>query len=350
LVNQDYPKKEVIVINDASTDGTLKILKQYQKKKLIRLINLKVNVGKKRALAKGMLIAKGDIFGFTDSDSIIEKTAISRLVKVFAHHPEIGAVSGHCRALNGDKNLLTKVQDSWYEGQFSIRKAFESTFGAVTCVSGPLAVFRKESIFNYIPAWEADMFFGQEFKFATDRTLTGFVLGGKYIGEKLKKKHAGSPFVKRVDYPCKDWQIVYSKSARSWTVVPDNMKSFIKQQVRWKKSFIRNIFFTGVFFWHKPLIPAINYYAHVLFVLVGPFIAFRHLVYLPLSGNWLSAISYVVGIAYVGFMFGLAYKLENPESNKWMYRPLMSLMSTLVLSWLIFYSAVTIRKMVWARG
>lgn len=65
----------------------------------------------------------------------------------------MGAVSGHCRALNAETNLLTRIQDCWYEGQFSIKKAFESVFGAVTCVSGPLAAFRRESIYNYIPAW-----------------------------------------------------------------------------------------------------------------------------------------------------------------------------------------------------
>ena len=188
---------------------------------------------------------------------------------------------------------------------------------------------------------------GQEFKFATDRTLTGFVLGSKVIGAKLKKKYPNSYFINK--YKDRDWKIVYAKSAKSWTIVPDSVARIRKQQIRWKKSFIRNIFFTGLFYWRKPFLPALFYYLHILFVLVGPFIAFRHLVYLPIRGDIFSIFLYLSGIIFVGFMFGLVYKIENPKCHIWIYRPLMSLMSTLFLSWIIFYSIFTIKKMVWSR-
>lgn len=351
LICQWYEHKEIIVINDASTDSTGTILDWYAKRKLISVIHCKENVGKKRALAQGMLIARGDIFVFTDSDSVLGIDAVLKIVKIFNSDESIGAVSGHVRALNGDKNLLTKIQDSWYEGQFSVRKAFESYYDAVTCVSGPLAAFRKQAIFNFIPAWENDRFLGQEFRFATDRTLTGFVLGSMSIGEKLKRKYHDSPFVIQENYPLKDWKVVYSKSARAWTMVPDTLRKIIKQQVRWKKSFIRNIFFTGFFYWKKPLMAGLFYYLHIVFVLLGPFVAFRHVIYFPVTGNgFIAALLYLSGIVYIGFMFGIAFKLENKGSHKWIYRPLMSLMSTLLFSWLIFYSAVTIKKMIWSRG
>ncbi|HIH26184.1 glycosyltransferase family 2 protein [Candidatus Woesearchaeota archaeon] len=349
MINQTYKNKEIIIINDASTDNTKEVLDKYAKKGLINVIHLKENVGKKKALAQGMLKAKGEIFAFSDSDSVWAPDALEKIVDVFGVDPLIGAVSGHCRVLNAEKNIWTKVQDSWYEGQYSIRKAFESVYGAVTCVSGPLAVFRREAIFNFIPAWEHDKFLGQEFRFATDRTLTGFVLGSKAIGNKLKKKYAGSPFLS-VDYPLKDWKIVYCKSAKAWTVVPETFKKMCLQQIRWKKSFIRNIFFTGKFYWRKPILPAAGYYLHILFVLAGPFIAFRHLVYLPLQGNVYSAILYLAGITFVGLMFGIAYKLENKNCNRWIYRPIMSLLSSLIYCWLIFYSIVTIKKNIWVRG
>jgi hypothetical protein len=95
---------------------------------------------------------------------------------------------------------------------------------------------------------------------------------------------------------------------------------------------------------------ALVYYLHILFVLLGPFVAFRHIIYLPLHGNLYSMFLYVAGICFVGFMFGLAFKLEYPRSHHWIYRPAMSLLSTLVLSWLIFYSAATIKKMAWHRS
>lgn len=349
MINQTYKNKEIIIVNDASNDNTKQVLDKYAKSGLINVIHLKENVGKKKALAQGMLKAKGEIFAFSDSDSVWAPDALEKVIDVFSIDPLIGAVSGHCRVLNAEKNIWTKVQDSWYEGQYSLRKAFESVYGAVTCVSGPLAVFRREAIFNYIPAWEHDKFLGQEFRFATDRTLTGFVLGSIAIGSKLKKKYAGSPFLS-VDYPAKDWKIVYCKSAKAWTAVPETFKKMCLQQIRWKKSFIRNIFFTGKFYWRKPILTATGYYLHILFVLAGPFIAFRHLVYLPLQGNIYSALLYLAGITFVGLMFGIAYKLENKDCNRWVYRPIMSLLSSLIYCWLIFYSIVTIKRNIWVRG
>lgn len=350
MLNQSYENKEIIFINDNSTDGTRQILDRYARQGLIRVIHMDTNVGKKRALGRGMLEAKGEIFAFSDSDSVWAPDALEKIVLIFNHDPLVGAVSGHCRALNAETNLVTKVQDSWYEGQFSVRKAFESVYGAVTCVSGPLAVFHRAAIYNYIPAWENDTFLGQEFKFATDRTLTGFVLGSRAIGKKLKEKYADSPFVTSENHEPREWKVVYCKAARAWTEVPDNFKRMLKQQIRWKKSFIRNMFFTGSFYWRKPFIPSLAYYMHILFVLVGPFISFRHMVLLPIQGDLLSAVLYISGIIFVGLTFAMAYKIENRHCHRWVYRPLMSLTSTLVLSWLVFYSAATIKKMVWARG
>jgi cellulose synthase/poly-beta-1,6-N-acetylglucosamine synthase-like glycosyltransferase len=349
IAAQTYPNKEIIFIDDKSTDRTPEILRRLAGEHPITVIELPVNRGKKGALAAGLLRAQGDIIAFADSDTVWTPKAVETAVPIFLGNPDVGAVSGHCRALNADSNILTKIQDTWYEGQYSVRKAFESVFGAVTCVSGPLAFFRLAAIYNFMPAWEADTFLGLEFRFATDRTLTAFVLGGRYLSRKLFPLPADSPFAWPM-YPARDWQIVYSNSSRAFTNVPATFRAMIKQQVRWKKSFIRNIFMTGRFYWRRPFLPALFYYVHVAFVLCGPFIAARHLIYMPLRGDPISPLLYLAGIATIGLSFGLAYRYENPGSRRWIYRPAMSLLSTIVFSWLIFYSAATIRKMVWHRG
>lgn len=348
IATQTYLNKEVIIVDDASTDGTRSILRELAWVYPIILIELPVNRGKKGALSAGVLRAHGSILAFADSDTVWARNAVEMAVPIFVGKPDIGAVSGHCRALNADSNLLTKIQDSWYEGQYSVRKAFESVFGSVTCVSGPLAFFRLSAVYNFMPAWEADKFLGQQFRFATDRTLTAFVLGGSHLSRKYPL-HKDSPFASP-EYPARDWGIVYSKSARAWTNVPATFKAMLRQQIRWKKSFIRNIFVTGSFYWRRPFLPALFYYVHVAFVLFGPLIAARHLIYLPLHGDPISPFLYLAGIATIGFSFGLAFRHENPGSRRWLYRPAMSLLSTVVFSWLLFYSAATIRKMIWHRG
>lgn len=349
LCGQTYGNTEVIVVNDASTDGTAAVLDDLERRYPIKVIHLAENGGKKRALAEAILASSGAILAMTDSDSTWDRDAIARMVTIFTALPHVGAVSGHARALNAGRNLVTRVQDTWYEGQYSVRKAFESHWGAVTCVSGPLAVFRREAIYNYIPEWQEDRFLGREFKFATDRTLTGFVLGAPWVGADLKAKHRATPFA-WPDHPPTDHAIVYTKAARALTEVPDTLGRVLKQQVRWKKSFIRNTMFTGRFYWRKAPVPALVYYLHVAFVLCGPVIVARHLVYLPLAHASDSALLYLFGNVFVGYMFGLACKREDPDSSEWVLRPLMSLFSTFVLSWLILYSALTIRKMRWHRG
>jgi cellulose synthase/poly-beta-1,6-N-acetylglucosamine synthase-like glycosyltransferase len=349
IAAQTYPNTEIIFVDDASTDRTPELLRELGRRYPIKVIELSVNRGKKGALGVGLQHARGSLTAFADSDTTWAPDAVEMAVPIFLADPDVGAVSGHCRALNAETNLLTKAQDTWYEGQYSVRKAFESVFGAVTCVSGPLAFFRLDAIYNFIPAWEEDRFLGQEFRFATDRTLTAFVLGGSYLGRKLLPLPTGSPFAYPA-YQARDWKIVYSKSARAWTHVPSTFAGMVKQQVRWKKSFIRNIFVTGRFYWRRPFLPAFCYYVHVAFVLLGPFVAARHLIYLPLRHDPVSPALYLAGIVIIGLSFGLAFRYENPGSRRWLYRPVMSLLSTLVFSWLIFYSAATIRKMVWHRG
>jgi cellulose synthase/poly-beta-1,6-N-acetylglucosamine synthase-like glycosyltransferase len=349
MAAQTYPHKEIIVVDDASTDNTPAVLRELASKYPVTLIELPENCGKKRALAAGLLQAHGSIVAFSDSDSVWAVNVVELAVPIFLADENVGAVSGHCRASNGGVNIFTKIQDSWYEGQFSVRKAFESVFDAVTCVSGPLAFFRLSAIYNFMPAWGADKFLGQEFRFATDRTLTAYVLGGSYLGPKVLPQHAESPFA-QPKYPMRDWKIVYSKSAKVWTNVPATFKGMVRQQVRWKKSFVRNVFVTGRFYWRRPFLPALFYYVHIAFVFLGPFVAARHLIYLPLHGDPMSVLLYLAGIAIIGLSFGLAYRHENPGSRRWLYRPLMSLMSTVIFTWLIFYSVATIKRMTWFRG
>lgn len=349
MVGSRYDSLEVIVIDDGSTDGTTEILRSLHDELGFALIVLERNQGKKNALTTGAAQASGQILAFTDSDCVLAPDALARCVSALVRHPELGAVSGHARALNTSVSLLTRMQDVWYEGQFRVMKAAESTFGSVTCVSGPLAVFRREAIYNYLPAWANDRFLGGEFRFATDRQLTGYVLGQRWAGRKLKAANAKSPFVTQEDYPERLWKVGYVNSAKVWTNVPTTFRAFYRQQIRWKKSFIRNLCFTGRFMWRRGPGPALLYYGHVLWVLAAPVMAVRHLIWAPAHGLWFLSLLYLCGVTLKGAVYGIAYHFDNPSDLSWCYRPLMSLLSALTLSWLLVYSAATIRRGIWAR-
>lgn len=350
MVGSEYPNLEVIVIDDASTDGTPEVLRRLSEELDFTVIYQEVNRGKKHALTDGVRIASGDILAFTDSDCILAPDALSRCVHALVANPELGAVSGHARALNAAETVLTRAQDTWYDGQFRVAKAAEATFGSVTCVSGPLAVFRRDAIVNYLPAWANDTFLGREFRFATDRQLTGYVLGQVWKGRELKRRYADDPLVADRDHAERPWRVGYVRSAHVWTTVPARFRPFLRQQVRWKKSFIRNLCFTGTFMWRRGFGPAALFYGHVLFVAVAPLMAVRHLIWAPANGLYFLTLLYLCGVLTKGFAWALAFKVSNPGNPHWRYRLLMAALGSLLLSWLLPYSLATIRKGTWARG
>ncbi len=345
IVHQTYKNLEIVVMDDASTDRTPEVLKRLKEEYGIRAFRMPKNVGKKKAIEAAVAYTDGEIWAFADSDSVLAPNAIEKLVAAFNAHPEAGAVSAHGRALNADRNTLTRIQDTWYEGQFRLSKGLESVYGAVTCASGCLAAWRREAIGPYIHDWATDTFLGEEFRFATDRQMTGYVLGGDLARRKGNRMPAAADGGMKV--ASKQWDVLYSESAKVLTEVPPTWRKFLRQQTRWKKSFIRNMFFTGRFYWHRPKLAAWAFYLGVAFVLVGPIIAFRAIYFLTFNGDLLSAPLYLSGVVFVGLLYGLDYKTRNPDSALWVYRPLMSLISTFVLSWLLIYAAFTIKNPSW---
>jgi cellulose synthase/poly-beta-1,6-N-acetylglucosamine synthase-like glycosyltransferase len=351
VLQSTYPNMELWVINDGSTDGTDRILRSMAATdERIKLIRFRESRGKKKALVYAARKAKGEYFVFTDSDCWLAPDAIPRCIDVMEADPDLGAVSGHARALNPDASLLTKMQDVWYDGQFAIAKAAESVFGSVTCVSGPLAVFRRSAVLNYLPAWSRDSFAGAPFLFATDRQLTAYVLGQSWVGARLQRRYRRDPLVSEELYEPRSWKVGYVQSARVWTLVPVSFRSYLRQSIRWKKSFLRNFAFNWRWMWRRGVGPAALFYGHALWVVLAPVMAIIHLFWAPLAGAPQLTALYISGIAVKGFAWATAYRAQNPGDTRWRYRPFISMMSTLTLWWVILYSAMTIRKPVWARG
>ena len=80
--------------------------------------------------------------------------------------------------------------------------------------------------------------------------------------------------------------------------------------------------------------------------------AFRHLVWLPLHGaSFVLTFLYLAGVFLKGSIWGARLQgSNNPGCPRWVYRPFMSLIGALVFSPLLVYSALTLRRQVWARG
>lgn len=71
VLNQDYPDFEVIVVDDHSTDGTLKLLTEFAGRyENIRIVDNNGQQGKKYALKSGVEVARYDYLLFTDADCL----------------------------------------------------------------------------------------------------------------------------------------------------------------------------------------------------------------------------------------------------------------------------------------
>ncbi len=346
-IDSSYKKKEIIVVNDGSTDKTPSILERLRKENPneLRVLHLPINLGKKRAIEKAIEKANGNFYVFMDSDCNMLNDAVENFVKIFLSDNEIGAITGHGKVRNADTgNLLEKIQDVWFDGQYRIIKGMEGSFSSLTCCSGSLSAFRKEAIINHIHQWANDRFLGIEFKFATDRRLTAFILAekNKFTDEKFIKKKENEGKVK-----CQQWKILYSPSVNVEIGVPRTLRSLIKQQIRWRKSFIRSIFATGLIYWQRPLPAAIIYYLTIALRLFRPYIILKSLILLPLTGDILSGIFYLGGAMFSGLFYGIDVRLRRPGYPRWFYRPLMNVISTFIFTWLIIYAAITIKNKTW---
>lgn len=331
-----YPNVEVICVNDGSTDNTGKVMDDLHNEhpESVKVIHLKQNLGKRKAIREALTNGspKGDFIVLVDSDSVVEKNAIERLVCCF-DDPDVGAVTATARPLNANQNFLTKIQDAWYDGQFAIMKGMESSLNSVTCCSGCLSAYRKEAVMPCLDKWCNDRFFGVEFKPGDDRHLTGYVLGGN--------KHY-------LDPNAKSWKVLYCEKAVVYSEVPSKFKQFINQQTRWKKSWVRVFLFNAPFFYkNRSPISWLYYYTQMILSLISPIIAFRALIMSPILGRHIDSIFYLSGLLFLGLMFGAVYKLRNPNSgNRWLYRIFIAGFSVL-LGLLLYYSLLTIRKTSW---
>ena len=107
ILNQTLFDYEVIIVNDGSTDSSLKIIKEYQKKdKRLKLINNERNIGLTKSLNKGIGISKGKYIARQDADDISLKNRLRVQYEFLELHPECVAVGSNARIVDMHNTFL----------------------------------------------------------------------------------------------------------------------------------------------------------------------------------------------------------------------------------------------------
>ncbi|MDA3799065.1 MAG: glycosyltransferase [Kiritimatiellae bacterium] len=321
IYSEGYPaeKLSAICINDGSTDNTLyeMLLAQNKYHELI-VVDFEKNKGKRHGMAIGALLAKSEILVYVDSDSFLLDGAVHKVVQGL-NDPQVAAVSGHTDVENVAYNTLTKMQDVRYFVSYRVMKAAESIFGAVSCCPGCFSAYRRVCVLNVLDMWLHQKFLGKYATYGDDRGLTNYLL--------------------------KDYKILYDDEALATTIVPTKWKQYIKQQARWKRSWVREFFFAGRFMWKKHPLAAIAWYLMTLLPFMAPIIMFNALVLQPiLTGR--SSIFYLSGVFVVTMLWSLYY-LEKIGRPYWWSGFVFVVTYIFFFSWQGYYSALTIRYTGW---
>ncbi|MBO7748006.1 glycosyltransferase family 2 protein [Paenibacillus sp. MWE-103] len=330
-VNQDYPtdKLEIIVVDDKSLDNSARRIEEvialihkeaerYSTKDRVKFHVLEENGGKRVALVKGVEMAKHNLVVFVDSDSFLEPTAIRHLVQPF-QDPRMGGVAGRTDVENKYTNTITKLQTVRYYIAFRIMKAAESYFDSVTCLSGPLSCYRKDLILQHRDAWLNQTFLGQPATFGDDRSMTNFILRTHRTG--------------------------YQDSAICSTIVPSDTGVFLRQQMRWKRSWLRESLRAGAFIWRKEPFMALFFYIGLIVPIAAPVIVLYNLGYVPLAHHVFPS-TFLMGLLMMALLMSLAHLLFR-KSRLWLFGLVFCIFYELVLLWQMPVAWVTFWKSTW---
>jgi len=98
VVNQNYSKKEYIIIDGGSTDQSLDIIKKYQDK--IDTWVSEPDNGIYHAINKGIRLATGNVIGILNSDDILNDGVLERVTLEFEENPSLDYLYGYVERMN----------------------------------------------------------------------------------------------------------------------------------------------------------------------------------------------------------------------------------------------------------
>lgn len=114
VLSQSYPAVESIVIDGASTDGTLAVLEPYRPR--LGVLISERDQGIYDALNKGLTHATGDVVGFLHADDVYEDREVLAKVAVAFRDPSVDAVYGDLVYVRHDD--ISKVIRYWKSGPY----------------------------------------------------------------------------------------------------------------------------------------------------------------------------------------------------------------------------------------
>lgn len=201
ILNSGYPRLEVIVVNDGSTDNTEEVMERFSDR--VITIN-KENGGKGSALNAGIERASGEILMFVDADGIFTEDTIPNMLAGF-RNKNVGAVCGNDQPVN-THNILTRILTLMTHTGTGLARRGLALLGMLPIVAGNSGAFRASAI----------------------RTVGGF--REDTLGEDLELTWR----IQEAGY-----EVEFAPDAIILAEVPDRLGALWKQRVRWARGLIQ---------------------------------------------------------------------------------------------------------------
>jgi cellulose synthase/poly-beta-1,6-N-acetylglucosamine synthase-like glycosyltransferase len=203
LQNVEYPadKKEIVIVEDGSTDGTLDICRRYADMHDVKMqiLHKPFSDGKPSALNCGVLHSAGDIIGVFDADRVPAPDALENVLTCF-EDSAVAAVQGRTLSINSEESMLTKFisyeEAVWCEAYLRGKDALN----LFVHLRGSCQFFRREAL----------------------KRVRGF--DERSLSEDME---ISARFVER------GYRIRYAPDVRSWQESPPDVKQLFRQRTRW---------------------------------------------------------------------------------------------------------------------
>jgi hyaluronan synthase len=141
------------------------------------------------------------------------------------------------------------------------------------------------------------------------------------------------------------YKAVYSTEARAETVVPDTFKKYLKQQQRWKKSWVRETLIASSFMWRKNPLAAFFFYSYVFLAMIAPVVFFRAVLWHPVVyEHW--PFVYLTGLFLMLLLHGVYYRIAVGEKG-WFSAVISFWATTVLLIWQLPWAMVTMSDTRW---